>query len=83
MEPPYLRYGWLMMGVHHEARHPYHEMVDAAYMTWAHSRQYRINVWTVDDPQRIEALAKLGVDAIITNRPDVALKTLGRTVEAR
>jgi hypothetical protein len=34
-----------------------------------------IAVWTVDDPIRMAMLAHLGVDAIITNRPD-----LGREV---
>lgn len=29
-----------------------------------------IAVWTVDDPARVAMLAMLGVDAIITNRPD-------------
>ena len=31
-----------------------------------------VNVWTVDDPERIAALVALGVDAVITNVPDVA-----------
>ncbi len=35
-----------------------------------------VNVWTVDDPGEMEALASAGVDAIITNAPDVALETL-------
>jgi glycerophosphoryl diester phosphodiesterase len=36
----------------------------------------RVNVWTVDDPTEIAALAAAGVDALITNAPDVALETL-------
>ena len=35
------------------------------------------DVWTVDDPGEIAALAAAGVDAIITNVPDVALAVLG------
>jgi glycerophosphoryl diester phosphodiesterase len=35
-----------------------------------------VNVWTVDDPTEMVALAAAGVDAIITNAPDVALDTL-------
>lgn len=33
-------------------------------------------VWTVDDPARVAVLAALGVDSIITNRPDVGTKTV-------
>jgi glycerophosphoryl diester phosphodiesterase len=36
----------------------------------------RVNVWTVDDPKEVAALAAAGVDALITNTPDVALETL-------
>ena len=35
-----------------------------------------IDVWTVDDPDEVRALAALGVDAIITNVPDVVLALL-------
>jgi glycerophosphoryl diester phosphodiesterase len=36
----------------------------------------RVNVWTVDDPHEMTALAAAGVDALITNAPDVALEAL-------
>jgi glycerophosphoryl diester phosphodiesterase len=36
-----------------------------------------VNTWTVDAPERIAELAALGVDAIITNQPDVARHALG------
>jgi glycerophosphoryl diester phosphodiesterase len=43
-----------------------------------------IAVWTVDAPDEIVALADAGVDAIITNVPDVALRALGdRPVRGR
>lgn len=82
-EPFYLRYGWFMLGCPHEARHPHHSLVDAPFMAWAKAAKFRVHVWTVDDPQRIRQLRDLGVDAIITNRPNIALEALGRRVRAR
>jgi len=77
-EPLYLRQDWLLAGVRYQARHPEDIMVDAHYMAKTKRRGYRVNVWTVDDPERIIQLQALGVDGIITNRPDVALQALGR-----
>ncbi|SER89865.1 glycerophosphoryl diester phosphodiesterase [Propionibacterium cyclohexanicum] len=42
----------------------------------AHGRGLSVNVWTIDQPEQIKALAHLEVDAIITNVPDVAVATL-------
>jgi glycerophosphoryl diester phosphodiesterase len=75
--PTYLRL--FMIGVPHEARHPAHTLIDADFMKWAHTNRYRVNTWTVDDPARTTELRALDVDAIITNRPDVMLQTLGRS----
>lgn len=61
------------IGLRYEARHPHHEMVNAAYVDRAHSAGYRVNVWTVNDPLRAGLLRDLGVDAIITDKPDVIL----------
>lgn len=82
-EPLPLRYGWLMFGVPHEARHPHHKIIDAAFMRWAQGNRYRVHTWTVDDPARMVELRELGVDAIITNRPDVALQALGRRTDEK
>ena len=30
------------------------------------------NIWTVDDPDWMEKLAKMGVTSLITDRPDLA-----------
>ena len=40
------------------------------------SRGCELSVWTVDEPADIVTLADAGVDAIITNVPDVALAAL-------
>lgn len=66
-----LRRAWLAPLVPHEARHPEHTMVDADYVAWARRHGYRVNTWTVDDPDEMRRLITLGVDGIITNVPDV------------
>jgi glycerophosphoryl diester phosphodiesterase len=66
-----LRRAWLAFLAPHEARHPEHAMVSARYMAWARRRGYRVNTWTVDDPDEMHRLIGLGVDGIITNVPDV------------
>lgn len=38
------------------------------------ARGIYIMVWTVNDPARMEALYRMGVDSITTDRPDVALE---------
>jgi glycerophosphoryl diester phosphodiesterase len=49
----------------------------AADIAAAHAAGVRVNVWTVDEPDDITALAATGIDAIITNVPDVALAVVG------
>ncbi len=60
----------------HRALHPWHAVVDAAVVEAARAAGLALNVWTVDDPARMAELAALGVDAIITNLPDLALEVL-------
>lgn len=61
----------------HAGIHPIDRMADAALVAAAHDAGLFVNVWTVDDPVRIRALADLGVDGVITNEPDVARSALG------
>ncbi len=63
----------------HRALHPHDPLVDASLVDACHRAGIAVNVWTVDDPVRIGALAALGVDGICTNEPDVALRVLGRS----
>lgn len=62
----------------HRVLHPNDRAVDEALMTACHDRGITVNVWTVDDPDRMRALAALGVHGICTNVPDVAVAVLGR-----
>jgi glycerophosphoryl diester phosphodiesterase len=60
----------------HEAKHPHYELIDAAYMEWAKINNFRVNTWTVNDPEKAVELYKLGVDAIITDVPDVIIEAV-------
>ncbi len=62
----------------HVAIHPHHAFVNEDFVRLAHAAGLAVNTWTCDDPNRIRWLADLGVDAVVTNVPDVALAALGR-----
>jgi glycerophosphoryl diester phosphodiesterase len=53
----------------------------AAFVERAHASGVRVGTWTVDDPAEVEAYLGMGVDAIASNDPGMALgvlATLGR-----
>lgn len=66
----------LMLPHEHEARHPYHEMIDEAIMAHARELDFVINAWTVNDAARARQLRLLGVNGIITDYPDIILAAL-------
>lgn len=43
-----------------------------------HKKGIKIIVWTVDDPEDIEKMIKLGVDGICSNKPDLVISELRR-----
>ena len=58
--------------------HPMDPVVNAELVRLAHDAGIRVNTWTVDDPDRMRWLVDdCGVDAVITNVPDVARVALG------
>ena len=61
----------------HAALHPWDRVVDARLVDRCHDAGLKINVWTVDDPDRMLELAGLGVDGIVTNHPGLARRVLG------
>jgi glycerophosphoryl diester phosphodiesterase len=61
----------------HVALHPMAGMFDAGLVDHCHGLGLAVNTWTVDDPDQMKALAEMGVDAIVTNKPDLARQTLG------
>ncbi|WP_215523100.1 glycerophosphodiester phosphodiesterase family protein [Varibaculum prostatecancerukia] len=44
-------------------------IVDRAFVAWNHKRGIRVEPWTVNDEQEMRKLARLGVDAIMTDYP--------------
>jgi glycerophosphoryl diester phosphodiesterase len=74
--PEWTFYPEVMDTLPHEARHPHHTMIDAAFMETARKHNWRVNTWTVNDPARAIELRNLGVDAIITDSPDVMIEAL-------
>ena len=56
----------------HRALHPWDGVVDEALVAAARAHGLEVNVWTVDDPDRMAQLIALGVHGLCTNLPDVA-----------
>jgi glycerophosphoryl diester phosphodiesterase len=64
----------------HTIVHPFARHLDQAFMEAARARRLTVNVWTVrDDEVELGRLVDLGVDGIITGRPDRLLSLLQGT----
>lgn len=63
----------------HTAVNPADDAVDAGLVRRARALGLAVNVWTVNDPDRIRELRHLGVDGVVSDVPDEALAALGRT----
>jgi glycerophosphoryl diester phosphodiesterase len=57
--------------------HPHRTRVDRRLVDRLHREGRMVCVWTVNDPDEACRLAALGVDAVITDRPDLVRAALG------
>ncbi|MDX1414210.1 MAG: glycerophosphodiester phosphodiesterase [Candidatus Promineifilaceae bacterium] len=53
-------------------------VVIPSFVKTAHDRNLQVHVWTINDPQEMKNLINIGVDGIMTDRPDILLDILGR-----
>jgi glycerophosphoryl diester phosphodiesterase len=60
----------------HAALHPQWRLVDRALVKRARALGLVLRAWTVNEAGEVQRLARLGVDALITDLPDVALAAL-------
>lgn len=72
----YLRSGWPATLLRAAAVHPERTLCSPERVAKWRARGMLVNVWTVNDPSEARALSALGVDAIITDRPDVILSAV-------
>jgi glycerophosphoryl diester phosphodiesterase len=64
-----------------QAIHPRHDLVDRKMMRRAEEAGLMVGAWTADDPAEVSRLVKLGVTAVITNRPDAVAEALYEGLE--
>jgi len=84
-----LLYGKAMEGVEDDATYAVEHKATAVhpYFKHCHRENYMqrmaeenvlVNPWTINDEEEMKAQLALGINAIITNNPDIALKVAGR-----
>ena len=57
-----------------QALHPWYLSLKRPVVQESQKAGIAVHPWTMDDPEDLAWMYRLGVDAVITNRPDVALK---------
>ncbi len=62
--------------LHAIALNPIYTMVTPELVTQAHEQKIHLYPWTVNDPKIMLDFAKLGIDGIITDFPNIAIATL-------
>jgi glycerophosphoryl diester phosphodiesterase len=74
--PGWMRWGLTRRYSRADGVHPEALMVDAAYVSWARNARFPVRVWTVDDETEMRRMIALGVDAVITDSPDLMVELL-------
>lgn len=54
------------------------QVLSPHFVQAAHACEVAVHAWTINDPEAMRRLLAMGVDGIITDRPDLALEVLGR-----
>ena len=54
------------------------DVLSPRFMRAAHRHNIQVHAWTIDDPAVMNRLIEIGIDGIITDRPDLMLELLGR-----
>ena len=58
--------------VEHEGR----RILTKSFVDNCHERGQLVWAWTIDDAQEMGELLEMGIDGLITNRPDIAIQTV-------
>ncbi len=74
--PPHLERAWFSPILMPNALHPQSPLVTEEMMQMARDRKMAVNAWTVNVIDEARHLAALGVDALITDIPDVLIGAL-------
>ncbi len=53
---------------------PHYSLCSKAYVNYMHKHGLKVFVWTVNSPKTIKRCLWLNADAVITDRPDIAMK---------
>jgi len=59
------------------ALHPEVSLVNQEMVVKHHAAGNRVNVWTVNEESVMMKLLSMGVDGLITDKPDIAKKVIG------
>ncbi len=72
----WLDHGYLAPFLGVNAIHPHFSQVTPELVKNAHARGWKVNTWTVNDPEIAAKLLEMGVDGIIGDEPAVLLEIL-------
>jgi glycerophosphoryl diester phosphodiesterase len=56
-------------------------VISPGFVATAHAAGLEVHAWTIDNPAEMNRLLDLGVDGIMTDRPDVLRDVLQRMVD--